>query len=326
VYTAAFVAEAMRAGIQAVSRGQAEAARSLGLSYGRMMRLVVLPQAVATVVPPLGNLAIAMTKNTSVTAAVTVPDVLYQTQVINAGTFATYPVFFMSAALYLLLTLPMGAAVGSLLFGTLLALARHSRKPALNYPATVYIELIRALPVLYLIFFAYFGGARFGLREPVVAATLALIVYTSAVNAEIVRAGIVSIERGQVEAARALGLSYWSMMRLVVLPQAFRRVMPPQVSQLVTLIKDTSLAYMVGTTELMRRVFILYSGFDTGVGVTQGLFVVSCIYFVLNFALSRFGHWLQLRGAGRSLAAAPAARSVAAAAHEGLAGFPRPST
>jgi His/Glu/Gln/Arg/opine family amino acid ABC transporter permease subunit len=112
VYTAAFVAEAIRAGIQGVSRGQIEAARALGLSYVRMMRLIVLPQAVAAVIPPLGNLAIAMTKNTSVAAGVTVPELLYQTQVINARTFATYPVFFTSAGLYLLLTLPMGAGVG----------------------------------------------------------------------------------------------------------------------------------------------------------------------------------------------------------------------
>ena len=114
VYTAAFVAEAIRAGIQGISRGQVEAARALGLSYVNTMRLIVLPQAFATVMPPIGNLAIAMTKNTSVAAGVTVPELLYQTQVINARTFATYPVFFTSAGLYLLLTLPMGAAVGYL--------------------------------------------------------------------------------------------------------------------------------------------------------------------------------------------------------------------
>jgi His/Glu/Gln/Arg/opine family amino acid ABC transporter permease subunit len=114
VYTAAFVAEAIRAGIQGIQRGQVEAARALGLSYVNTMRLIVLPQAFASVMPPLGNLAIAMTKNTSVAAGVTVPELLYQTQVINARTFATYPVFFTSAGLYLLLTLPMGAAVGVL--------------------------------------------------------------------------------------------------------------------------------------------------------------------------------------------------------------------
>ncbi len=114
IYTAAFVAETIRAGIQGINRGQIEAARALGLSYGTVMRLVVLPQAIAAVLPPLGNLAIAMTKNTSVAAGVTVPELLYQTQVVNARTFATYPVFFTSAALYLLLTLPMGFGVSSL--------------------------------------------------------------------------------------------------------------------------------------------------------------------------------------------------------------------
>jgi putative glutamine transport system permease protein len=205
---------------------------------------------------------------------------------------------FILAGLQVTVMMAVVAIAASLIFGTLLALARVARNPFLHYPAVGYIELIRALPVLYLIFFAFFGGARFGLRDPVVAATLALIVYTSAVNAEIVRAGILSIERGQVEAARALGLSYAQTMRLVVLPQAFRRVIPPQVSQLVTLIKDTSLAYIVGTTELMRRIFILYSGFDTGVGVIQGLFVASCLYFAANFALSSFGGWLERRGVG----------------------------
>src|SRR5919199_6130451 len=114
VYTAAYVAEAIRAGIQSVGRGQTEAARALGLSYGATMRFVVLPQAVATVIPPLGNIAIALTKNTAVAAGVTVPELLFQTQVINARTFATYPVFFTSAGLYLLLTLPLGAGVSRL--------------------------------------------------------------------------------------------------------------------------------------------------------------------------------------------------------------------
>jgi His/Glu/Gln/Arg/opine family amino acid ABC transporter permease subunit len=130
---------------------------------------------------------------------------------------------FILTGLQVTLLMAIVSIVASLLLGTVLALARSSRYRALSLPATGYIELIRALPVLFLIFFAYFGGARFGLRDPVVAATVALIAYTSAVNAEIVRAGIGSIEHGQV----------------------------------VTLIKDTSLAYVVGTTELMRRVFIL---------------------------------------------------------------------
>jgi putative glutamine transport system permease protein len=110
-YTSAFVAEVVRAGILSISKGQLEAGRALGLTYGQMMRLVVLPQAVATTVPPLGNLAIALTKNTSVASAVLVADLMYQAEVVNARTFATYETFAVVGLLYLALTLPLGRAV-----------------------------------------------------------------------------------------------------------------------------------------------------------------------------------------------------------------------
>lgn len=114
VYTGAFVAEAIRAGILAVDRGQHEAARSLGLSYGQMMRHVVLPQAIAITVPPLGNLAIALAKNTSLAGSVAVADLLYNANLVNARTFATYEVFAFVGLCYLAVTLPMGALVGQL--------------------------------------------------------------------------------------------------------------------------------------------------------------------------------------------------------------------
>jgi putative glutamine transport system permease protein len=110
-YTSAFVAEAIRAGILAVGRGQIEAADALGLSYGQRMRYVVLPQAFATTLPPLGNLAIALTKNTSVASSVLVPELMYQTQVVNARTFQTYQVFGLAALLYLALTVPLSRLV-----------------------------------------------------------------------------------------------------------------------------------------------------------------------------------------------------------------------
>jgi putative glutamine transport system permease protein len=110
-YTSAFVAEAVRAGILSVGKGQIEAARSLGLTYGQTMRRVLLPQAVATTVPPLGNLSIALTKNTSVATAVLVPELMYQTEIVNARTFATYAVFAFTGLLYLSLTIPLGRLV-----------------------------------------------------------------------------------------------------------------------------------------------------------------------------------------------------------------------
>jgi aspartate/glutamate/glutamine transport system permease protein len=114
VYTGAFVTEAIRAGILAVDRGQIDAARSLGFSYGQTMRFVVLPQAIAITVPPLGNLAIAMTKNTSLASSIAVADLLYNANLVNSRTFATYEVFAFVGLCYLALTLPMGAVVGRL--------------------------------------------------------------------------------------------------------------------------------------------------------------------------------------------------------------------
>ena len=114
IYTGAFVAEVVRAGILSVSRGQLEAARSLGLSYAQMMRFVVLPQAFATTVPPLGNLAIAMTKNTSISSAIAVPDVMYNGNILNSRTFATYEIFAAVGAAYLALTLPLSWVVNRL--------------------------------------------------------------------------------------------------------------------------------------------------------------------------------------------------------------------
>ena len=114
VYTGAFVAEVVRAGILSVSRGQLEAARSLGLTYTQMMRHVVLPQAFATTVPPLGNLAIAMTKNTSISSAIAVPDVMYNGNILNSRSFATYEIFAAIGAGYLALTLPLSWVVNKL--------------------------------------------------------------------------------------------------------------------------------------------------------------------------------------------------------------------
>lgn len=114
IYTSAFVAEVVRAGIQAITRGQVEAARSLGMTYLQSMRFVVLPQAFAMTIPPLGNVAIALAKNTSIASTIAVADLLYNGELINARTFATYPVFLTVMVLYLVVTIPMGVGVNLL--------------------------------------------------------------------------------------------------------------------------------------------------------------------------------------------------------------------
>ncbi len=203
-------------------------------------------------------------------------------------------------------TLAMAAIAGaaSLVLGLILALMRLSRVALLRYPAAAYVETIRALPVLVLIFFTFFAAARAGLGlDAFGAGTLALALYTGAVNAEIMRAGILSIERGQVEAARSLGLTYAQTMRFIVLPQALRRMVPPQVSQLITLIKDTSLAAVIGVGELTWRARILYQSPEFSPPHT--LFITACVYFVVNYSLSRLSRrWEVATGAAGPAAGA----------------------
>ena len=141
---------------------------------------------------------------------------------------------------------------GAFWLGLAAGLMRLSRKPWIKYPSVVYIEIIRGTPLLMLIFWFYFlAPVLFGEAMPgFQCALVAFIVFTGAYIAEIVRAGVVSLPRGQMEAARGTGLSHVQAMRYVILPQALRNMIPSFVNQFVSLTKDTSLAYLIGVNEL----------------------------------------------------------------------------
>src|SRR5437667_2714446 len=110
VYTAAYVAEVVRAGLQSLSRGQLEAARSLGMSWGVAMRFVLLPQTFAAIIPPLGSVFIALTKNTSLASTIAVPELLYQSQIVESRTFNPN-ILIVTGLFYLAITIPSGIAV-----------------------------------------------------------------------------------------------------------------------------------------------------------------------------------------------------------------------
>jgi glutamate transport system permease protein len=178
--------------------------------------------------------------------------------------------------------------------GALLALARLSRTGPLRWLATAYIEVFRALPVLLLILFGYLALPQLGVDiSPFQALVLGLTLYNGAVLAEIFRSGILSLERGQSEAAYAIGLTYSQTMRLVVVPQAFRRMIPSLISQLVTLLKDTSYGYIVTYEELLRR-GKGNADFDSD-WLISSYVAVLLIYVVVNFALSRLAKRLEVR-------------------------------
>jgi len=200
---------------------------------------------------------------------------------------------FLAAGLGLTLEIALLAGALSLVGGVLLALARLSPRRALALPAGLYVETMRALPLFLIMLYTFLAGPRVGLSlEPLPAAVVALTLYTSAVMAEIVRAGVRSLPRGQSDAARALGLSYPQALRFVVLPQALRRMTPALVSQLITLTKDTSLASLIGVSELARRTGILYNTYFNPV---ETLLLVAGIYFAVCSALSALSRRLEPR-------------------------------
>ena len=211
------------------------------------------------------------------------------------------------------------ALVCSLILGLALALGRLSRNKPFAFVVGLWVDVWRNLPVLLVILYVYLAMptswrdfyedvAPPFLSEAVqsgrvFAALLALVLYNSAVLAEIMRAGIQSLDRGQNEAAVALGLTYWQRMRLVILPQGLRRMLPATVSQLITLNKDTTLVYIIAIEEVARRGRIL-TGFNFFGGVQapllQVFIVIGVMFIVTNLALSRLSRRLEIRERRRS--------------------------
>lgn len=204
-------------------------------------------------------------------------------------------IVFQRLAEGLLTTLQLAAVsmIYALILGGGLALGRVSRSVPVRLVVGVYVQFFRATPVLLLILFSYFGLPQIGLDfSPFTYIVLALTAYNSAVLAEIFKAGILSLDRGQREAALAVGMRYWQMMGLVVIPQAVRRMLPAIVSQLVTLLKDTSLAYIIAFPQLLRVGQQILEFLNNRL---QTLALVALIYIAVNYALNQFAVYLEQR-------------------------------
>ena len=201
------------------------------------------------------------------------------------------------------LTLTILLSVSALLLaspvGLLLGLARVSQHRALRWPVTALIFVVRGSPLLMVIFWAYFflPSVTGQQTDQFPTMLIALAVFNGAYLAEIVRAGIQALPRGQMESARALGLSYTTAMRRVILPQALRNSLPSLVNQLVTTIKETSLGYIIGLAE----VSFIASQINIQVLTmpVQVYGVLALTYFILCFGLSRIAYALERRLARR---------------------------
>ncbi|WP_238439389.1 amino acid ABC transporter permease [Microbacterium sp. JZ31] len=179
------------------------------------------------------------------------------------------------------------AAVGALALGFVLAIGRLSDHAWVRWPFTVVIEFMRAVPVLIMMFLLYYGLPVIGVSlDKFLVVVLALIAYNGSVLAEVIRAGVEALPRGQREAGYAIGLRKAGVMRLILLPQAIRAMMPVILAQLVVTLKDTALGFIITYEELLFYAKFLGSQSQLDRPIVQSAIVVGAIYIALCLALS----------------------------------------
>jgi His/Glu/Gln/Arg/opine family amino acid ABC transporter permease subunit len=201
--------------------------------------------------------------------------------------------FFVSGAEFTILLSVFTVLIGTVL-GVFLSLLRLSRYKLLSWPTTAYIEFIRGTPMLVQLYIIYYGLPNLGVHFPEVpafgsdfpdltAAILTLSLNSAAYMAETFRAGIQAVDKGQTEAARSLGMSSGMTLRLIVLPQAFRNILPALGNELVTIIKDSSIVSVIGIHELMYNADTVRSNIYKAF---EPMIAAAVLYFIMTFAIS----------------------------------------
>jgi polar amino acid transport system permease protein len=218
------------------------------------------------------------------------------------GSYTVSEPGIMLQGLWITLKVSFIAIIFGILLGVLTGLMRISRNPCFRWMSITYIELIRGSPLLVQIFLWYFVMgtlinsllSKYGIGNipPLWYGVIALAIFTGAYTAEIVRAGIQSVNRGQTEAARSLGMSNAQAMRKVILPQAFRRIMPPLAGQFISLIKDSSLLGVIAIRELTKATREIVT---SSLQPFEMWIVCAVLYLLLTFTLSIFVQYLERR-------------------------------
>ena len=210
--------------------------------------------------------------------------------------FLTWEVFrsYVLNGLIFSVQLTLVAMVGGIALGTVLALMRLSGKAWLERPATVYVDLLRSIPLVMVIMW-FFLLIPFLIGRPIGAEVSAIVTFTlfeAAYYSEIMRAGIQSVPKGQVYAGYALGMTYGQTTQLVVLPQAFRNMLPVLLTQTIILFQDTSLVYAIGAYDLLKGFETVGRNFNRPV---ETYLVAAVVYFAICFSLSYLVRRLQRR-------------------------------
>ena len=186
------------------------------------------------------------------------------------------------------------ATAGGIFFGTLLALMRLSGKSFLEIPASIYVNMMRSIPLVMVILW-FFLLMPSVLGRPIGAeasAIITFIAFESAFFCEIMRSGIQSIPRGQIYAGQAMGMTYSQNMRLVILPQAFRNMIPVLLTQTIVLFQDTSLVYAIGAYDMLKGFEVAGKNFGRPI---ETYLAAAVVYFLICFGLSRLVRILQQR-------------------------------
>jgi glutamate/aspartate transport system permease protein len=192
---------------------------------------------------------------------------------------------FLLKGLYFSVFLTVVATLGGILFGTLLAMMRLSGKKWLDMPAAIYVNGMRSIPLVMVILW-FFLLVPFIIGRPIgaeISAIITFVAFEAAYFSEIMRAGIQSIPRGQVYAAQAVGMTYKQNMTLVILPQAFRNMLPVLLTQTIILFQDTSLVYAIGAYDLLKGFETAGKNFGRPI---ESYLLAAAVYFVICYALS----------------------------------------
>ena len=193
------------------------------------------------------------------------------------------------------------AIIGGLVLGTVLALMRLSGKPFLAIPAKLYVNFFRSVPLLLILLWFYFAipmlynlitGTYLTLDTAFTSCVVAFMVFEAAYFSEVVRAGIQSIGKGQVNAAKALGMTYGQIMRYIVLPQAFRKMLPLLLQQSIILFQDTTLVFSIGLVDFFRAAYV--RGDLMGL-LTPYILGAGAVYFIISLTASTLVNRLQQR-------------------------------
>ena len=208
---------------------------------------------------------------------------------------------FVVKGFYFSIMLTIVATIGGVIFGTILALMRLSGKKWLDAPAAIYVNGMRSIPLVMVIlwffllvpasFYSLFGSVGSNYRSEI-SAVITFVAFEAAYFSEIMRAGIQSIPRGQVNAGQAVGMTYGQNMRLIVLPQAFRNMLPVLLTQTVILFQDTSLVYVISATDFLGAAAKVA---NRDYRLVEMYTFVAVVYFVISFSLSTLVKHLQAR-------------------------------